>query len=89
MSYFTEHHRLAIEEDVGNVAAGLAERVARSVTEGLDARYDFRYLLLDGESGQLETRTLFESSEEARRHAESLGIDSYLIGTLLVENIEQ
>lgn len=63
-----------------------AGEALKDLEREIDNEYETRYVLIDGKTGQLESRTLYEEYEEAfkaskeERHGESC-----LVATLLVE----
>lgn len=70
------------------LARGLAKNIADDVVQLEQGGTAVRYLLIDAETGQLESRWLYEEYDEAEKDAKELyrrHERSCLIGTLLCE----
>lgn len=60
--------------------------VGREIEDYLDDFYEIRYVLVDGGTGQLESRRLYESHDEALKDTrEGRYGEKCLVGMLLVE----
>ena len=93
MTYFDDY-----EDDFSNIIAeelqqtlndeltnDYAKRCAKEIVGHILHDQEMRYLVIDGETGQLESRSLHESYEEAEKTAGALNLKSYYIGTMFVE----
>jgi hypothetical protein len=83
-----EAEELLCETLNDRLASDLAQNIAHDVVELEQCGTAVRYLLIDGETGQLESRRLYEQHEEAERDANELykrHERSCLIGTLLCD----
>lgn len=71
------------------LASDLAQNIADDVVQLEQCGTAVRYVLIDGETGQLESRRLYETYDEAEKDANDLykrHERSCLVATLLCEN---
>jgi hypothetical protein len=80
-----------IEEELNSIlndeyAMRIARDLTRSIIGELKSDVDERYALIDGETGQLESRTLYENLDEAEQAAKQAQHgESCLVATLLLD----
>jgi len=65
-------------------ASDMAREVEKSVYAAIKEN-EIRYLLIDGETGQLESRRLFESYQEALDDIKDMNLTHCIVGTLILE----
>lgn len=83
-----EAEELLCETLNDRLASDLAQNIADDVVQLEQCGTAVRYLLVDGETGQLESRRLYETYDEAEHDSNELykrRERSCLIGTLLYE----
>lgn len=68
-----------------NYADEMAKDILGTIVGQIEHENEIRYVLIDSETGQLESRSLYESLEEAQQAAERTG--RCLVGTLIVESL--
>jgi len=58
-----------------------------TLTAAIESEHEIRFVLIDGETGQLESRRLFEEYQQALDAMKDKNLTHCLIGTLLVEGL--
>lgn len=76
------HDRFSVLDS--NYITNLMPDALDDINKQMEKEFEVRYLVIDGETGQIESRTLNETYEEAEKTADALDLKSYHIGTLFV-----
>ena len=66
-------------------AMDMARDVTKSLSIAIERESEVRYVLIDRDTGQLESRVLYEEYEEARKAIQLATLEGCVIATLIVE----
>lgn len=66
-------------------AMGIARDITKSLGVAIEHESEVRYVLIDRETRQLESRVLYEEYEEAQKAIQQVTSDGCVIATLIME----
>ena len=69
----------------GDYARDMAKDILRTISGAVEQENEIRYLVVDGETKQLESRRLFEEYQETLDYIKAKNLTHCQVGTLILE----